>query len=100
MFDGLPDYPTPDIWWDVIERNKVTKLWISPAGARVLMKYRDEYPKEHDLRSVKLVACAGEVLNPAAWERLQNKVFDDRLPVIDHIWLLRPVARLLEIRLA
>lgn len=50
------------------------------------MKYGDEYPKKHDLRSVKLVACAGEVLNPAAWEWLQKKVFDDRVPVIDHMW--------------
>ncbi|MGA3405393.1 MAG: acetate--CoA ligase [Candidatus Bathyarchaeia archaeon] len=86
MYEGLPDYPTPDIWWRIIEKNRVTKLWISPTGARSLMKYGDEYPKKYDRSSVKLVACAGEVLNPPAWEWLQKTVFEDRIPVIDHMW--------------
>jgi len=86
MYEGLPDHPTPDIWWKVIEDNQVTKLWISPTGARALMKYGDEYPSKHNLSSVEFVACAGEVLNPAAWEWLQNKVFAGRIPVIDHMW--------------
>jgi len=86
MYEGVPDYPTPDIWWQIVEKNQVTKLWISPTGVRSLMKYGEEWPKKHDLSSVKLVACAGEVLNPPAWEWLQKKVFDDRIPVIDHMW--------------
>ena len=86
MYEGLPDYPTPNIWWRIMEKNRVTKLWISPTGARSLMKYGDEYPKKHDLTSVKMVACAGEVLNPPAWEWLQKTVFKDRIPVIDHMW--------------
>ena len=86
MYEGVPDYPTPDIWWQIVEKNNVTKLWMSPTGVRALMKYGDEWPKKHDLSSVKLVACAGEVLNPPAWEWLQKKVFEDRIPVIDHMW--------------
>jgi acetyl-CoA synthetase len=86
MYEGVPDYPTPDIWWQIVEKNRVTKLWISPTGARALMKYGDDWPRKHDLSSVKLVACAGEVLNPPAWEWLQKKVFEDRIPVIDHMW--------------
>ena len=86
MYEGLPDYPTPDIWWRIIEKNQVTKLWISPTGARSLMKYGDEYPKKYNLSSMKMVACAGEVLNPPAWEWLQKTVFEDRIPVIDHMW--------------
>ena len=86
MYEGLPDYPTPDIWWRIIEKNKVTKLWISPTGARSLMKYGDEYPKKYNLSTMKMVACAGEVLNPPAWEWLQKTVFEDRIPVIDHMW--------------
>ncbi|MGQ9552245.1 MAG: acyl-CoA synthetase, partial [Candidatus Bathycorpusculaceae bacterium] len=86
MYEGVPDYPVPDVWWQVIERNKVTKLWISPTGVRSLMKYGEELPKKHDLSSVKFVACAGEVLNPPAWEWLQKKVFDDKIPVVDHMW--------------
>jgi acetyl-CoA synthetase len=86
MYEGLPDHPTPDIWWQVIEKDCASKLWISPTGARALMRYGDEFPKKHDLSSVKLVACAGEVLNPPVWEWLQRKVFQDRIPVIDHMW--------------
>jgi len=86
MYEGVPDYPTPDIWWQIVERNHITKLWMSPTGVRALMKYGDEWPTKHDLNSVKLVACAGEVLNPPAWEWLQKKVFEDRIPVIDHMW--------------
>lgn len=86
MYEGVPDYPTPDIWWQIIEKNHVTKLWTSPTGVRAIMRYGDEWPKKHDLSSVKLVACAGEVLNPPAWEWLQKKVFEDKIPVIDHMW--------------
>jgi len=86
MYEGVPDYPTPDIWWQIVEKNHVTKLWTSPTGIRALMKYGDGWPKKHDLSSVKLVVCAGEVLNPPAWEWLQRKVFEDRIPVIDHMW--------------
>ena len=64
MYEGLPDHPSPDIWWQIIERNKVSRFWISPTGVRTLMKYGEDYPKKHDLSSLKLVACAGEVLNP------------------------------------
>ena len=86
MYEGLPDHPTPDVWWQILERNKVNRLWISPTGVRALMKYGDDYPKKYDLSSVKLVVCAGEVLNPPAWEWLQKRVFQDRIPVIDHMW--------------
>ena len=86
MYEGLPDHPTPDVWWQILERNKVNRLWISPTGVRALMKYGDDYPKKYDLSSVKLVVCAGEVLNPPAWEWLQKRVFQDRIAVIDHMW--------------
>jgi acetyl-CoA synthetase len=86
MYEGVPDHPSPDVWWRIIERNKVTRFWVSPTGVRALMKYGDEWPKKHDLSSVKFVACAGEVLNPPAWEWLQKRVFGDRVPVIDHMW--------------
>ena len=86
MYEGVPDYPTPDVWWKVVEKNLVTQMWISPTGARALMKYGDKWPKKHDLSSVRLVVCAGEVLNPPAYEWLQKTVFEDRIPVIDHMW--------------
>ncbi|MFB0568022.1 MAG: acetate--CoA ligase [Nitrososphaeria archaeon] len=86
MYEGVPDYPAPDVWWRIVEKNHINKMWISPTGVRALMKYGDQYPMRHDLRSISLVVCAGEVLNPAAWEWLQKRVLKDRVPVIDHMW--------------
>jgi len=86
MYEGVPDYPAPDVWWQIVEKNRVTQLWMSPTGARALMRHGAEWPKKHDLSSIRLVPCAGEVLNPPAWKWLQKTVFNDRIPVIDHMW--------------
>jgi acetyl-CoA synthetase len=86
MYEGVPTHPSPDIWWDIIERNRVTQLWISPTGVRALMQEGIEYPRKHDLSSLRLVLCAGEVLNPPAYEWLHKDVLDGRVPVIDHMW--------------
>ncbi len=86
LYEGTPDYPRKDMIWDVIERNKVTALWISPTGVRGLMKLGIEEARKHNISSVERVFCAGEVLNPAAWEWMQLEVFQNRIPVIDHMW--------------
>ncbi len=86
MYEGTPDHPAPDIWWRIVEENRVTKLWLSPTSVRALMKYGEEWPRKHDLSSVKAIFCAGEVLNPPAWEWLQKTVFEDKIPVVDHMW--------------
>ena len=82
LYDGTPDYPRPDMWWEFIERNKVTGIFSSPTGIRALMRLGTEQAGKHKISSVERVVCAGEVLNPAAWEWLQKKVFEDRIPVL------------------
>ena len=86
MYEGVPDYPAPDVWWRIAEKHRVSKMWISPTGVRGLMKFGDEYPAKHDLSSISLVVCAGEVLNPPAWKWLQETVLKGKVPVIDHMW--------------
>ena len=86
LYEGTPDFPKKDMIWDVIERNVVTALWISPTGVRGLMRLGLEEARKHDLSSVERVFCAGEVLNPPAWEWLQKEVFEDGIPVVDHMW--------------
>ncbi len=86
LYEGTPDFPRRDMIWDVIERNRVSALWISPTGVRGLMKLGLEESRKHDISSVERVFCAGEVLNPAAWEWMQKEAFSDRIPVIDHMW--------------
>ncbi len=86
IYDGVPDYPRPDMWWDVIERNRVTGFWTSPTGARILMKLGTEQARKHDLSSVIKVFTAGEPLNPPVLKWLMYDVFEGRVPVIDHMW--------------
>ncbi len=86
LYDGAPDYPRKDMWWDVAERNKATAMWLSPTGVRGLMRLGDDQPRKHDLSSVQRIFCAGEVLNPPAWQWLQVEIFENRIPVIDHMW--------------
>jgi len=86
LFEGTPDFPRNDMIWDVIDRNRVSALWISPTGVRGLMRLGIEEVRKHDLSTVERVFCAGEVLNPPAWEWLQKEAFEDGIPVIDHMW--------------
>jgi acetyl-CoA synthetase len=74
------------MWWQVLEKDKVTAWWVSPTGIRGLMRLGIEEARKHDLSFVERVLAAGEVLNPAAWEWLQKEVFEDKIPVIDHMW--------------
>jgi acetyl-CoA synthetase len=86
LYEGTPDFPRPDMWWDIIERHRVTGMFTSPTGVRSLMRLGMAQARQHDLSSVRRIFCAGEVLNPAAWVWLQQEVFGDRVPVIDHMW--------------
>lgn len=86
IYEGTFDYPRPDIWWEVAEKNRVTGIFTSPTAIRGLMRLGTEWPRQHDLSSVQRVFSAGEVLNPAAWRWLQGEVFGDRIPVIDNMW--------------
>ena len=69
-----------------IEEYRATGLFTSPTAVRLLMRYGDEPMSDVDHSGVQRVFCAGEVLNAPAWDWLQNRVFDNRAPVIDHMW--------------
>lgn len=86
LFEGTPDYPNKDMWWSVASRNKATALWLSPTGVRGLMRLGIDEARKHDLSSVQRIFCAGETLNPPAWSWLQEQVFENRIPVMDHMW--------------
>lgn len=86
LFEGTPDYPRKDMWWEIAARNKATALWLSPTGVRGLMRLGTEQPRKHDLSTIQRIFCAGEVLNPPAWSWLQEEVFENKIPVMDHMW--------------
>ncbi len=85
-YEGAIDYPEPDAVWRIVERFGVTGLFTSPTAARALMRYGSEPARNARLDSLERVFCAGEVLNPPAWEWLQHDVLEDRIPVVDHWW--------------
>jgi acetyl-CoA synthetase len=86
LYDGTPDFPKSDMWWDIVERRKVTMIWTAPTGARTLRSLGVEQADKHNLESVKRVVVAGEVLNPEVWSWIYNDVFKGRISVFDHMW--------------
>ncbi len=85
-YEGALDHPGQDAVWALIEELGVQGLFTSPTGVRLLMRFGNEPAQRHDLSSVERIFCAGEVLNAPAWAWLQQEIFGDRIPVIDHMW--------------
>jgi len=86
-FEGALDHPKPDAHWrTVVEEFGATGIFTSPTAVRMLMRYGEHTLRDIDHRRLERVVCAGEVLNPHAWEWLQNVVLAGRAPVIDHMW--------------
>lgn len=85
-FEGALDHPGPETFYRLIEEKQVSGIFTSPTLVRLLMRYGAEVARRFDLTSIERAFCAGEVLNAPAWEWLQKQVFDDRIPVIDHMW--------------
>ena len=85
-WEGALDHPDADRPWSIMEREGVTGVFSSPTAIRLLMRNGEEIPRRHDLHELERFFSAGEVLNAPAWEWLQRTVFEDRIPVIDHMW--------------
>ena len=87
VFEGALDFPQPDSnWRAVVEELGCTGIFTSPTAVRALMRYGDAPLLGIDYSRLERVFCAGEVLNPPAWDWLQNKIFGGRIPVVDHMW--------------
>jgi len=86
LYEGAPDYPSVDRWWDIVEKYGVTILYTSPTGIRMLMKYGEEVVKRHDLSSLELLGSVGEAINPEAWEWYYRVIGGERCPIVDTWW--------------
>jgi acetyl-CoA synthetase len=86
--EGAVDYPTPDAAWEIIERYRVTKMFTAPTALRMFMRYGETHPKKYNISSLRVVACAGEPLNPEAWRWAQTHIAGDGKwgYVIDNWW--------------
>jgi acetyl-CoA synthetase len=86
LYEGTPDYPDKDRWWDIVERYGVTILYTAPTAIRAHMKWGPEYAEQHDLGSLRLLGSVGEPINPEAWMWYREHIGADRLPVVDTWW--------------
>lgn len=86
MFEGIPSYPGPDRYWQVVEKYRVTKFYTAPTVIRALMRYGNEPVDIHDISSLKLLGSVGEPINPEAWMWYHRVVGQGRLPIVDTWW--------------
>jgi len=86
MYEGAPDYPTADRWWEIIEDYKVSVLYTSPTAIRMFMGMDIKFVKNHDLSSLELLGSVGEPINPEAWIWYFNKIGGGRCPIVDTWW--------------
>jgi len=86
MFEGAPDYPDKDIWWQIVERYGVTIFYTAPTAIRACMKWGEEYPAKRDLSSLRLLGSVGEPINPKAWLWYHTVIGGERCPIVDTWW--------------
>jgi acetyl-CoA synthetase len=86
MWEGAPDYPHKDIWWEIVERYKVSILYCAPTAIRACMKWGPEWPEKHDLSSLRLLGSVGEPINPKAWLWYYKVIGGEHCPIVDTWW--------------
>jgi acetyl-CoA synthetase len=86
MYEGAPNHPGPDRFWQIIEKWGVTIFYTAPTAIRAFMRWGDEWPRRHDLSSLRLLGSVGEPINPEAWMWYRKTIGDDRCPIVDTWW--------------
>jgi acetyl-CoA synthetase len=86
MYEGAPDWPEKDRFWSLIERHGVTIFYTAPTAIRAFMRWGTEWPKRHDMSSLRLIGSVGEPINPEAWVWYYHYIGGDRCPVVDTWW--------------
>ncbi len=86
FFEGAPDYPDKDRWWQVVEEHKVTVFYTAPTAIRMFALWGDQYPEKHDLSSLRLLGTVGEPIDEDAWNWYFEKIGGSRCPIVDTWW--------------
>ena len=86
MYEGAPDTPAWDRWWEIIEDYKVSILYCAPTAIRAFMKQGESWPAKHDLSSLRVLGSVGEPINPEAWLWYRENIGANRTPVVDTWW--------------
>ncbi len=86
MFEGVPNYPSPSRFWEVIDKHKVNIFYTAPTALRALMGAGDTHVTKTSRKSLRVLGSVGEPINPEAWEWYYNVVGDGRVPIVDTWW--------------
>ncbi|MFC2002828.1 acetate--CoA ligase [Chloroflexota bacterium] len=86
IFEGVPTYPHPDRFWDVVEEYGVNIFYTAPTALRAIMREGNEWPKKHDLSSLRILGTVGEPINPEAWMWYYDVIGKGKCPVVDTWW--------------
>ena len=86
MFEGVPNYPKPDRFWEIVEKYKVNIFYTAPTALRAMMRDGDQWPLGRDLSSLRLLGTVGEPINPEAWIWYYKVVGKEKCPIVDTWW--------------
>ncbi|MEC7352656.1 MAG: AMP-binding protein, partial [Planctomycetota bacterium] len=86
MYEGAPNFPAEDRFWDICERHRVTQFYTAPTAIRAFMKWGEEHVARHDLSELKVLGTVGEPINPEAWMWYHRVVGGERCPIVDTWW--------------
>ncbi len=86
MYEGAPNHPTPDRFWSIVERHKVTHFYTAPTAIRAFMKWGDNHPRKHNLQSLRVLGTVGEPINPEAWMWYHRIIGHEKCPIVDTWW--------------
>ncbi|MCB1136389.1 MAG: AMP-binding protein, partial [Chlamydiia bacterium] len=86
MFEGVPTYPDPGRFWQVVEKHKVSVFYTAPTAIRALIAHGPEWPEKYDLSSLRILGTVGEPINPESWLWYYRHIGKERCPVVDTWW--------------
>ncbi len=86
VFEGVPNYPYPDRFWEIVEKYQVNIFYTAPTAIRAIMREGNEWPNKHDLSSLRILGTVGEPINPEAWMWYYNVIGKGRCPIVDTWW--------------
>ncbi len=86
MYEGAPNFPEPDRFWEIVDRHKVTVFYTAPTAIRAFIKWGNQYPERHSLESLRLLGTVGEPINPEAWMWYHEVIGKGRCPIVDTWW--------------
>ncbi|HUP50141.1 MAG TPA: acetate--CoA ligase, partial [Thermoanaerobaculia bacterium] len=86
IYEGAPDWPKQDRFWEIVERHKVTIFYTAPTAIRAFMKWGEQLPRGRNLSSLRLLGTVGEPINPEAWIWYHKNIGQERCPIVDTWW--------------